>query len=393
VSRDIEPIARIRLARSLPRMLAWPAVLLLLAAGLVASASLRGTSASPALLAAAASAVVVAVAWSAWLFSIRLEVEESEIRVSWIGGERRYTLVPGPVTRVRFRGENSSRLRVRTGFLGYGLGPARLREEEQIHVVRLAPAPTAILVPTDRGRLAIVAARDDELLDALSRAARARQRLDDLARAPAPPSVAPPGLSEVAEVEAPSDEPPAMVEAIDQPEVRPMTGIERALYESRLADERAALDAASATALEAERLDEKRSAAVAGAEPEASDAQVPEAVGAIAAMRAIEVDEPAAAQEERPRRIGTGRLDPSRAIVVVPILASLVVWGVGAASGRAPDPATDVGRLTAIALVMAGPASAVGAMVARVAWPRLVGVVVAGGIAASVLIGRSLLGG
>ena len=75
-----------------------------------------------------------------------------------------------------------------------GIGRARLREHEQIEVVRLAPTPTAILVPTERGRLAIAPASDDELLDALSRAARARQRLADLSEpaavveAPPPPA-------------------------------------------------------------------------------------------------------------------------------------------------------------------------------------------------------------
>jgi hypothetical protein len=41
---------------------------------------------------------------------------------------------------------------------------------------------------------------------------------------------------------------------------------------------------------------------------------------------------------------------------------------------------------------MAGPATSVGAIMALAWWPRLVGVVVAGGLAASVFIGRSLIG-
>ena len=112
------------------------------------------------------------------LLSVRLDVGESAVQVSWIGGSRLYVLSPGPVTRVRLRGANASRLRVRSGAFGWSLGRAVLRGEEPIHIVRLAPTATAILVPTDRGRLAIAPARDEDLLDALSRAARARQQLE-----------------------------------------------------------------------------------------------------------------------------------------------------------------------------------------------------------------------
>ena len=116
------------------------------------------------------------------LLSVRLDVGESAVQVSWIGGSRLYVLSPGPVTRVRLRGANASRLRVRSGVFGWSLGRAVLRGEEPIHIVRLAPTATAILVPTDHGRLAIAPARDEDLLDALSRAARARQQLEAQSR-------------------------------------------------------------------------------------------------------------------------------------------------------------------------------------------------------------------
>ena len=95
------------------------------------------------------------------LLSVRLDVEESAVHVSWIGGGRIYVLSPGPVTRVRLRGPNASRLRVRSGAFGWGLGRAVLRGEEPIQIVRLARTATAILVPTDRGRLAIAPASDE----------------------------------------------------------------------------------------------------------------------------------------------------------------------------------------------------------------------------------------
>jgi hypothetical protein len=59
---------------------------------------------------------------------------------------------------------------------------------------------------------------------------------------------------------------------------------------------------------------------------------------------------------------------------------------------RMPDPGTDLGRLIALGLVLAGPATTVGAIMARVYWPRLVAVVVAGGLATAVFVGRALLG-
>ena len=57
-----------------------------------------------------------------------------------------------------------------------------------------------------------------------------------------------------------------------------------------------------------------------------------------------------------------------------------------------PTPGQTSGRLTALGLVLAGPATSVGAIMARVYWPRLVAVVVAGGLAAAVFLGRALLG-
>ena len=56
-----------------------------------------------------------------------------------------------------------------------------------------------------------------------------------------------------------------------------------------------------------------------------------------------------------------------------------------------PQAGTDLARLTSLALVLAGPATSVGAIMAMAWWPRLVGVVVTGGLAASVFIGRALL--
>ena len=226
-----------------------------------------------------------------------------------------------------------------------------------MEVVRLAPTPTAILVPTERGRLAIAAADEKGLLDALSRAARARQRLEDLTRE-APPVVEPTRPVEV--------------------EVTPalMTGIERALFEDRMAEERAA----ALGAAEGERI-----AAVAGLL-----ARSTRGAGA----------ELATAQAETVRRSKAPAASPIGP--AAPDRASrcwCCRWSGPAQPGASPScstgcptPGTDLGRLTALGLVLAGPATSVGAIMARVYWPRLVAVVVAGGLAAAVFLGRALLG-
>ena len=78
--------------------------------------------------------------------------------------------------------------------------------------------------------------------------------------------------------------------------------------------------------------------------------------------------------------------------MLLPLVGAGAAWGIGLMLDRMPDPGSEVGRLTALALVLAGPAATVGAIMARVWWPRLVGVVVAGGLAAAVFVGRSLIG-
>jgi hypothetical protein len=356
-----EPIARIRLARSVRRLLVLPVLFVVAGAALAA----YGLAATPMPVAAGLAAVggvlaLVGIGWAAWLLSVRLDVEESSVRVHWIGGERRYPLVAGPVTRVRFRGESASRIRARTGILGWQLGAATLRDEEEIHVVRLAPTPSAILVPTEGGRLAIAPAAEADLLDALTRAARERQRLEEERAAI--------GAQEALAAEPVAEQP--------EPEPPPMTGIERALLEERLAAERAASDAGGALPPDAQ-------AELATAEVEAA---LPAAVAAAPVTRRSRLRRP------RVARLRVRRPRPSSMLVVLPLLGAGAAWAIGAVTGRMPPPETDIARLTALGLVLAGPATSVGAIMALAWWPRLVGVVVAGGLVASVLVGRVLLG-
>ena len=353
----VPPIAHVELARSTGRLLLLPLMLVVVGAGLAVIGILRPL---PGLLDAVAIAAVAVGAIAAliglWLaarrLSVRLEVEEAAVHVRWLGGGRIYPLSPGPVTRVRLRGDDPSRLQLRGGPLHIGVGAARLRDEEDIEVVRLAPTPTGILVPTERGRLLIGAASEDALLAALSRAAQARQRLEELIGST--PSTAPPPD---AEPEAPETEP--------EPHV--LTGIERAKLEERLAAERAALPAAPPPA----------PAPVAVTAPEPA----PRPAGRLRRWRR---EGSGAARIGRPR--------PSAVFVLLPLAGAGLVWGAAYLLGRLPDPASDIGRLTSLGLVLAGPATSVGAIMARAWWPRLVGVVVTSGLAAAVFVGRALFG-
>jgi hypothetical protein len=385
--RRVPPIARVRLARSLSRLLAWPA--LAIVTGLLAATTWLlgsfGAGVGGLVFAGLGGFLVLGgLVAAVLLLSVRLDVAEAEIRLSWIGGGRVYPLTRGPVTRVRLRGEGASRLRSRIGVFGWALGSARLRDEEEIHVVRLARTATAILVPTERGRLAIAAHDEHELLDALTRAAHARQRLEELvdaaqpAEAPAPASQAPRSEPET-EMGGDGVTPP--VAAVAAPvEVQPhlMTGIERALLEQRLAEERAAADAEAAAELE--------HAAALAEGPEHAEAIPDGDVGPAPAAEAVEPRAPA-------RRLALRRPRPSAAFVFLPLVGAGVSWAIGIAGGTYPEPGSDLNRLTSLALVLAGPATSIGAIMALAWWPRLVGIVVAGGLAASVFIGRALIGG
>jgi hypothetical protein len=367
-------IARVRLARSLPRLLAVPFLIFLFAGAAIAGGLL--VVAPPvgfALIAIGGLLGALGLALMVTLLSVRLDVGEAAIQVSWIGGSRSYVLSPGPVTRVRLRGANTSRLRVRTGAFGWSLGRAVLRGEEPIHIVRLAPTATAILVPTDRGRLAIAPARDEDLLDALSRAARARQQVE----AAESREEGEPAETAAAAIEPSAAESSPAVAAVAVPQ-RPLTGIERALLEQQLAEEQEAAE--RGTVVEPSNVE-----AEAVAEPEA-----------VAETERVEPDavppEAAAAPARERRRIRLGQPGVRAAFVVLPLLGAGLAWAVGAATGNLPQPGSDLGRLTSLALITAGPATSVGAVMAMAWWPRLVGVVVTGGLVASVFIGRALLG-
>jgi hypothetical protein len=374
------PIGSIRLARSWPRLLALPALLVALGVSMAAVALLLlGDPLRYVVAATAAIPVLAGVMLGVRMATMRADVEEATVRVHWLGGGRVYALVPGPVTRVRLRGEQASALRSRGGFLGWQFGAATLRDEEPIEVVRLAPTRTAILVPTDRGRLAIAAASEPELLEALSRAARARARLEDRPDLE-PPAIHAGGAEDGAGRDSPAggeqDEAPAIPELTIETPPHILTGIERAMLDERLARER----------LESEAAEREQAEAEAIARADAERAAVEEA--ALLATRASDGTDVSTTATAGLR---TGPI-PSLAFVLLPLGVTLGLWAVALSLERLPAGNSDIGRVTALALVVAGPGTSIAAIMARTWWPRLVGVVVTSGLAAAVFIGRALFG-
>jgi hypothetical protein len=79
--------------------------------------------------------------------------------------------------------------------------------------------------------------------------------------------------------------------------------------------------------------------------------------------------------------------------MALPVLTAGVIWGLGGALDRLPPDGTDRMNVVTLALVLGGPATALAALMARIWWPRLIGVVVTCGLAALVVAARAVLGG
>jgi hypothetical protein len=380
-------IARIPLARSARRMGAVPAALVL--AGVLAAIAgwFVGGWAGIGLAVAGALVGVLAAYLAVVIFSLRLEVEVSALRLHGVRRDQRFTLVRGAVTRVPLAGDGAARLQPRFGALGWGVGPARLRGEERIQLVRLAPTRSMILVPTDGGRVGVAPASEEQLIAALAAAARVQQRLDQVAARARPMPV-----DHLVEAEPRA---PAPIPVREMEPGRVLTGIERVLLEERLAAERAA--ALAAAEAERRRAEEQAAAALAAAE----------AADAVAAAQALPPGpqagsgtvgaRPAWARVPRPRVSLPARRELPRerlvqyATMALPAFAALVLWMTATVSGRLDLPESE-SRLAAASLALVGPAGAIGALAARAWFPRITWVVIVASLCSLVLIGRALLG-
>jgi hypothetical protein len=368
-------IASVRLARDRLRLYGVPVALLLLAGGAAAGGLLLRGPAGIALAAAGGVAALAGLYLVALVSSYRLLVEPGGLRLRWFGGEHRYRLMRGQVTRVAVAGQGAAVLHPRFGALGWAVGPALLRGDEPIELIRLSPRPPLIVVPTDRGRLAIAAAVESDLLAALAHAVRQQERVDEVAARRALPSPAAPATAS-----APAT-PPAP---------RVLTGIERTLIEQRLAAERAAVLAAAEAGTPAPLI------AAAETVPEAMAASVvappatPVVAGAVATPRPFRRRERAG--WERPAWLAVpGPTSVVSALpIALPLIGAGIAWITVTLTGRPVLPA-DEARLLLAAIVLAGPAGALGALIARTWYPRLGGLVTASSIAALALLARTIL--
>jgi hypothetical protein len=78
------------------------------------------------------------------------------------------------------------------------------------------------------------------------------------------------------------------------------------------------------------------------------------------------------------------------AVAALPLAVALGVWGAASLLGRMELAEPDA-RLAAWALALTGPGAALGALVARAWFPRLLGLVSVAALCCLVLVGRALL--
>ena len=377
------PIARVVLARDIRRILALPLLLGLIGLSAAGAGLLLGGMAEPAAVVAGAIVIAAAILLAFVPLSLRMEVEVGGLGLHWLGGSRHFHLARGPVTRVALTGSSAGSIRSRFPVLGWSFGRAVLRGEERIILVRLARTPNVIVVPTDAGRVAIAAASETDLLEALGAAARVQQRLDEVGGRVL--AAFPEGLAAL-EAPSPSAGPTEEERQAEEAAARFLTGIERAQLEARLA---AARDAALLAA-EAERQAALEAAAAGGEAAATWPTAVARAPAASTGpslarvRRAATWSRPAWATDARVRTLGT------ISWALVPLGASVAAWGVTEANQALLSDGTWA-RLVALGLTLGGPAAALAVVAARAWWPRLTSLIAVGALASLLLTARAAL--
>jgi hypothetical protein len=357
------PLARVALARDIPRMLAAPALIALASAALIGLGMLvLGGVGTIALVALGAGGVAVAAWLAARILSLRLAVEVDYLHLTGIGTDRRYHLAQGPLSRLVTAGPSKANLGTGLRGLIRGVGSAPLSESERINVIRLGATPTVILVPTEQGRLAVAVAAEQEFLASLMAAAQTRA-----ARPAAPIPQAPPEALSARAVPLPV------------PADRPLTGIERMELEERLAIERRA----ALTGARSEQAAAGFSATAAILAPTGTlTAPVVPAPAALPLPRAVApapattAEAPPATPWRRPIRPMAHRVrrPVARAgllLIIGPLLGVLAIWGLSVVLGTPPAEAGFDPLLAA--LLLCGPIAAVAIWQAWGKWPRLAG--------------------
>ncbi|HJT63786.1 MAG TPA: hypothetical protein VJ839_03340, partial [Candidatus Limnocylindria bacterium] len=177
------PLARVQLARDARTTLALPALLFVLGVAAAGAAVMLLPTGGPMFALGGAGLVLalVGLTLAARVRSLRLAVEPDYLHLTGLGVDRRYHLAPGALSRLPTAGPKQVSLRTRPTSLGFAVGRATLSGGERVEVIRLGASPSVILVPTERGRVALAAAAEAELVEALMAAARTR------AARPSPP--------------------------------------------------------------------------------------------------------------------------------------------------------------------------------------------------------------
>jgi hypothetical protein len=426
-------------------MLAAPALLVLLGAATSALGPIVGGAVLFGLVAVGGAVIAIGLWLAIRILSLRLVVEPDYLHLRGVGTDRRYHLVRGDMNRLATAGPRKVNLRVRLGSLGWAVGRTALAAGESVEVIRLAATPSVILVPTERGRVAVAVASEADFVDALRAAAhtRAERRISAAGApltTPAPAAQAAPALQPAPAFPpappvrgAPTFEPmpaPQPAPAFERPtQPRPLTGIERMWLEDRLARERratitgardeqaaasftasmAALTPAGATvvpSVPAPAPIPVPTAAVASAAvvSAAVASTVVPAVSAIpAAAAAAATATPSAPSRTFPRviprrrpsrtmarRVARPDLTPGLVLIGTPLVGALFSWLLALVTGARPGQA-GLDPLAA-ALLLCGPVAALAIFLAHSRWPRLAGLSSVAAILALLLVTRSVIG-
>ncbi len=404
-------VAEIALARNPVRVLAVPALLVVVGlalAGLGLVVVGQATGLAMAILGAIVA--VGGVVLAARAMTVQLFVEVDYLHLKAIGMDRRYHLAPGQLSRLATTGPRRVKLGAALPGTPRLTSRTALPAGEQIEVIRFGETASVVLVPTERGRVAVAAKSESELVEALMVASHTRAMRPAPAPATAPTaSTAPaaPAISVPAAVAAAVAPPaPAAAAMTAAPPARPLTGIERMWMEERLVQERRA----ALTGAREEQAAASMSAATAALSPaRVSPVPLPSPV---AAMAAVAVPQAAPAPTPRiaattvaipkvtrprrrparpqARRVAAPALTPNLLLLAAPLLGALAIW---IASVVIVQPTQDAGLdPLGAALLLSGPIAVLAIWMAQSRWPRLAGLSSVAALVALLLVGRALIG-
>lgn len=408
-------VAEIALARNPVRVLALPALMVvvglaLVGAGLVVVGQATG-------VAMAMLGIIVAIAGAALAaraMTVQLFVEVDYLHLKAIGLDRRYHLAPGQLSRLATTGPRRVKLGAALPGTPRLTSRSALPAGEQVEVIRFGETGSVVLVPTERGRVAVAAKSEGELVEALMVASHTRAMRPTAAlavpAAPAAPTttVAAAAAQPVSTAYVPAVVAPPIPVSAAAPEApaRPLTGIERMWMEERLVQERRA----ALTGAREEQAAASMSAASAALSPaRVSPVPLPAPVAAVAAV-AVPQTAPAPAPRiaattvaipritrprRRPvrpqaRRVAAPALTPNLLLLAAPLLGALAIW-VASVVVSQPTPDSGLDPLGA-ALLLSGPIAVLAIWMAQSRWPRLAGLSSVAALVALLLVGRALIG-